>query len=266
ASSLAIEAGDMVRAGRRAGVVAAETKSSTTDMVTEFDRASEQLLVTRIRATRPHDGIVGEEGSSTVGTSGVSWLIDPIDGTTNFLYDIPAWAVSVAAVDAEGPLAAAVYAPALGELFTARRGGGATLNGVPIACGRSADLSTSLVATGFSYVAARRVEQAARVARMIGHVRDVRRFGAASPRRRPARRNRGRVPHRRLLRWRDPTRSGARGQSFAVRRPGRPDRAKLRLKQANRTGGTDPADHLPSCEPWVLESWQWKTTSGFVRL
>ncbi|MEK7424184.1 MAG: inositol monophosphatase family protein [Actinomycetota bacterium] len=180
ASSLAIEAGDMVRAGRRAGVVAAETKSSTTDMVTEFDRASEQLLVTRIRATRPHDGIVGEEGSSTVGTSGVSWLIDPIDGTTNFLYDIPAWAVSVAAVDAEGPLAAAVYAPALGELFTARRGGGATLNGVPIACGRSADLSTSLVATGFSYVAARRVEQAARVARMIGHVRDVRRFGAAS--------------------------------------------------------------------------------------
>lgn len=180
ASSLSIEAGDMVRAGRRAGVVAAETKSSTTDMVTEFDRASEQLLVTRIRATRPHDGIVGEEGSSTVGTSGVSWLIDPIDGTTNFLYDIPAWAVSVAAVDAEGPLAAAVYAPALGELFTARRGGGATLNGVPIACGRSADLSTSLVATGFSYVAARRVEQAARVARMIGHVRDVRRFGAAS--------------------------------------------------------------------------------------
>jgi myo-inositol-1(or 4)-monophosphatase len=180
ASSLAIEAGDMVRAGRRAGVVAAETKSSMTDMVTEFDRASEQLLVTRIRATRPHDGIVGEEGSSTVGTSGVSWLIDPIDGTTNFLYDIPAWAVSVAAVDAEGPLAAAVYAPALGELFTARRGGGATLNGVPIACGRSADLSTSLVATGFSYVAARRVEQAARVARMIGHVRDVRRFGAAS--------------------------------------------------------------------------------------
>jgi myo-inositol-1(or 4)-monophosphatase len=180
ARSMAVEAGDMVREGRRAGVMMAQTKSSATDVVTEFDRASERLLVERIRNARPDDGIIGEEGSTNIGTSGVSWLIDPIDGTTNFLYGLPQWAVSVAAVDASGPVAAAVYAPVMGELFSARRHGGATLNDRPIVCGHLDDLSTALVATGFSYHSHQRARQARRIAAMMPHIRDVRRLGAAS--------------------------------------------------------------------------------------
>jgi myo-inositol-1(or 4)-monophosphatase len=180
ARSMAVEAGDMVRIGRLSGISAAETKSSATDIVTEFDRASERVLVERIRAARPDDAIVGEEGASTSGTSGISWLIDPIDGTTNFVYGLPNWAVSIAAVDADGPVAAAVYAPVLGELFSARRGCGATLNDVAITCGQLGNLSSALVATGFSYLADHRGRQAARLALMMPHIRDVRRLGAAS--------------------------------------------------------------------------------------
>lgn len=180
ARALAVEAGDMVRAGRRSGVVSADTKSSATDVVTEFDHASERMLVERILRARPDDGIIGEEGAATTGSSGVSWLIDPIDGTTNFLYDLPGWAVSVAAVDHLGPVAAAVYVPTLGELFSASRGGGATMNGETIRCGQLGELSTALVGTGFSYAAARRAGQGARVAAMLPHVRDIRRLGAAS--------------------------------------------------------------------------------------
>lgn len=149
-------------------------------MVTEFDRASEQQIVERLRRERPHDGILGEEGSDTAGTSGVHWLIDPIDGTTNFLYDLPGWAVSVAALDAAGAIAGAVYVPALDELFTAARGGGAFLNGRPIRCGTVTDPATALVATGFGYVAEQRARQGARVALLLPQVRDIRRFGAAS--------------------------------------------------------------------------------------
>lgn len=181
ASRLALEAGRMVRDGRRdRGISAADTKSTATDMVTEFDRASEELIVGGLRAARPHDGIVGEEGTDTPGTSGVDWLVDPIDGTTNFLYGLPGWAVSIAARTAEGTLVGVVYVPATDELFTARAGHGAFLNGERIGCSTTTELALTLVATGFSYSAERRRGQAARVAALLPQVRDVRRFGAAS--------------------------------------------------------------------------------------
>ena len=181
ASRLAVHAGTTTATGRRErGVQAADTKSTATDMVTEFDRAAEELIVGGLRAARPHDGIVGEEGTDTVGTSGVDWLVDPIDGTTNFLYGLPGWAVSIAARSSGGTRVGAVYVPATDELFTARVGHGAHLNGEPIACSATTDVALALVATGFGYQPERRRVQAVRVAGLLPRVRDLRRFGAAS--------------------------------------------------------------------------------------
>jgi len=180
AADLARTAGDMALAGRKAGLRNVQTKSTATDMVTEFDRASEKLIVEGMRERRPLDAIVGEEGASVSGTSGITWYIDPIDGTTNFLYDLPAWAVSIGAEDSSGPLAGVVYIPALGEMFTATRGGGAFLNGAPIQSNNIADVSQALVCTGFSYSAEQRTIQAQRVSRFIHQIRDIRRAGAAA--------------------------------------------------------------------------------------
>ena len=180
AETMARRAGDMALAGRRAGRVDAVTKSSPTDMVTEFDRASEEMIVTDLVAARPDDGIVGEEGASRPGTSGLEWHIDPIDGTSNFFFDIPMWAVSIGVVDADGPLAGAVYAPALGDMWCAARGHGATLNGSAISVRTNNQLSDAMVCTGFSYRVNERPEHARRVARMVTEVRDIRRFGAAA--------------------------------------------------------------------------------------
>jgi len=180
AADLARTAGDMALAGRKAGLRNVQTKSTATDMVTEFDRASEKLIVEGMRERRPLDAIVGEEGASVSGTSGITWYIDPIDGTTNFLYDLPAWAVSIGAEDSSGPLAGVVYIPTLGEMFTATRGGGAFLNGAPIQSNNIADVSQALVCTGFSYSAEQRTIQAQRVSRFIHQIRDIRRAGAAA--------------------------------------------------------------------------------------
>jgi myo-inositol-1(or 4)-monophosphatase len=182
ARRLAVQAGRMVRDGRaQAGVSAALTKSTATDVVTEFDTASEALIVGGILAARPHDGIVGEEGTDTPGSSGVDWLIDPIDGTTNFLYGLPGWAVSIAARTQAGTQVGVVYVPTLDELFTATAGGGAFLNDEPIRCSATDDVSLALVASGFSYSAERRAVQAQRIALMMPQIRDMRRFGAAAP-------------------------------------------------------------------------------------
>ena len=159
ACRLAVEAGDLALSGRRSldrPALGTATKSTATDLVTDLDRAAERLVVEGIRAARPDDAIVGEEGTDREGTSGISWFIDPIDGTTNFVYDVPAWSTSVAAADADGALVGAVYVPAIGELFAAARGSGATLDGEPIACSGLTDLSRALVATGFSYRPERR--------------------------------------------------------------------------------------------------------------
>ena len=180
AETVARRAGDMVLAGRREVGVSATTKSSPTDMVTQWDRASEQMVTGDIALLRPDDGIVGEEGASRQGTTGLTWHVDPIDGTSNFFFDIPLWAVSVGVADETGPLAGAVYAPALGEMWTAARGRGATLNGRPVSVRTNDSLGDALVGTGFSYRLAERPDHARRVARMVTEVRDIRRLGAAA--------------------------------------------------------------------------------------
>ena len=156
------------------------TKSTATDMVTEVDRASETLIVETLLGARPDDGVVGEEGASQAGSSGIRWVVDPIDGTTNFLYGYPGFAVSIAAEDEEGALAGVVLDPLHGDTFAAARGGGATRNGRAIACRDTGDLAVALVGTGFSYEPDRRRRQAAVLERVLPAVRDIRRQGAAS--------------------------------------------------------------------------------------
>ncbi len=185
AADLAHAAGMLALDGRRSLAtgqgVDHDTKSTQTDPVTAFDRAAESLLVSELERLRPDDAIVGEEGANRPGRSGLEWHLDPIDGTVNFLYDLPAWCTSVAVVDEHGDgLAGAVFAPVTDEMFVASRGGGATRNGSPIAVSRTTDLSMALVATGFSYRPEIRTPQAARLGRMLAGVRDVRRFGSAA--------------------------------------------------------------------------------------
>ena len=180
ATDLAVRAGDAALAGRRGAVVEPGTKSTLTDLVTVFDKAAETTIVEGLAAARPTDAVVGEEGTDRPGTSGISWYVDPIDGTTNFVYGLPLWSTSIAAADADGMVVGVVYAPVIGELFAATRGGGATLGGRPIHCSDRSDLGLALVGTGFAYAAARRQEQAAILAELIGSVRDVRRLGSAA--------------------------------------------------------------------------------------
>lgn len=185
AVSAAEGAGALLLGGVHERRATVETKSSGTDMVTEMDLAAEQAVVEAIRAERPDDAILGEEGAAEAGTTGVRWIIDPLDGTTNYLYRLPVWAVSVAAeVDGE-IVAGAVHDPVHQETFRTVRGGGATLNGGELnrASGWSREppeLATALVATGFSYDPATRREQAVALAGIIHRVRDVRRAGAAA--------------------------------------------------------------------------------------
>lgn len=180
AIAVASRAGRLALEGRQRGLGDVGTKSSSTDMVTDYDRAAERLIVDAIRRARADDAVVGEEGADQPGSSGISWLVDPIDGTTNFLYDLPGWAVSVAAADAAGTLVGVVNVPTLGEMYTAVRGRGARRNGRPIRCSAKSDLATALIATGFSYDPSTRVRQAEAVSRLLGRIRDVRRFGAAA--------------------------------------------------------------------------------------
>jgi myo-inositol-1(or 4)-monophosphatase len=180
AKRLAREAGMLALAGRRVSVLERNTKSSTTDLVTQHDRAAEALIVERLGTERPADAIVGEEGAALDGTSGYSWFLDPIDGTTNFVYDLPAWSTSVAVAYRGETIAGAVYVPAADELFAARLGGVATLDDRPIHNSGETDLSLALVATGFSYQPSKRAAQAAVIARLITEIRDVRRSGSAA--------------------------------------------------------------------------------------
>jgi myo-inositol-1(or 4)-monophosphatase len=184
AADLARRAGSAAYAGRRGlGVgqpVAHDTKSTPTDPVTEFDRAAETLIVDTLRQQRPLDTIVGEEGTDHVGSSGLAWHVDPIDGTANFVYDLPDWCTSVAVVDEHGTVAGAVFVPVTDELFSASRGAGATRNGEPIRCSNASELTTALVATGFAYAPATRAVQARRLAALLPQIRDVRRLGSAA--------------------------------------------------------------------------------------
>ncbi|MGI9022618.1 MAG: inositol monophosphatase family protein [Acidimicrobiales bacterium] len=188
AVDLARDAGTLLLAGRDSLRSDVGTKSSATDMVTDMDRASEALIVDGLARARPDDGIVAEEGSATDGTSGVVWVIDPLDGTTNYLYGHPTFAVSIAARAAGRTVVGVVAVPAQDELYAAAAGRGATRTAIGSEHGKaerlsasdSTELATSLVATGFSYVAERRAAQGRLLARVLPMVRDVRRVGAAA--------------------------------------------------------------------------------------
>ncbi|MCL1800051.1 MAG: inositol monophosphatase [Promicromonosporaceae bacterium] len=186
AEDLAVSAGALIRERRPKQVEVLETKSSKVDPVTEMDQFIENYLVTRIRAERPLDGILGEEGDDIPGTSGLTWVIDPIDGTVNYLYGVASCAVSVALVAGPPdplswqPLAAAVHAVDFGRTWTAATGQGATADGAPIRQNPPAPLSRSLVATGFGYAARRREGQARVLLELLPHIRDIRRLGSAA--------------------------------------------------------------------------------------
>jgi myo-inositol-1(or 4)-monophosphatase len=158
-----------------------ETKTSVTDMVSDVDREAEAAVSRVLSDLRPSDGVLGEEGTSRQGTTDVRWVVDPLDGTTNFLFGIPQFAVSVAAEIGGSPVVGVVIHPSRDETWAAVEGWGARLNGLPcrVADGRST-LATALVATGFGYVAARREWQAGVAAKLIPAVRDIRRFGSAA--------------------------------------------------------------------------------------
>ena len=156
------------------------SKTSSTDMVSDADHAAEEAIVGLLGSERPRDGLLGEEGASVDGESGRRWVVDPLDGTTNFLYGIPQWAVSIALEDEAGSAVGVVLNPVTDELFRATRGGGAELNREPIRVREGATLERSLLATGFGYDAERRRVQAAAAARVIPRVRDIRRAGAAA--------------------------------------------------------------------------------------
>jgi myo-inositol-1(or 4)-monophosphatase len=166
------------QSGRRLEVTA--TKSSATDIVTEMDKLSERTIVDLVTRARPDDGFLGEEGADRAGTSGVTWVIDPIDGSVNYLYEIPAYAVSIAARDADGVLVGVVVNPVSGETWTAVRGGGAFLDGRRLRLDPPPPMELALVATGFSYGSARRARQADILRSVLPLVRDVRRIGSAA--------------------------------------------------------------------------------------
>lgn len=180
AEATARDTGMWVAAQRRHGVGITSKKSTATDLVTLLDQGAETRIVERLRSCRPGDAIVGEEGANEVGSTEIQWLIDPIDGTTNLVYDLGGYAISIGALDAQGALAGAVYVPSSGELFSAHRGGGATCDGVAISPSAARELGQALVGTGFSYDADRRRLQAQRMALLLPQVRDLRRFGAAA--------------------------------------------------------------------------------------
>ncbi|MGA2803692.1 MAG: inositol monophosphatase family protein [Acidimicrobiales bacterium] len=159
----------------------ASSKSSPTDLVTEVDKASEALIVSSLLRARPDDGVLGEEGSSRKGSTGVTWVIDPLDGTINYLYGIEEFAVSIGATRDGRSIVGAVHNPMNGEMFAAREGEGASLNGHELQLRPSGrTLAEALVATGFTYVAKDRADQARMLPVVLPAVRDIRRRGSAA--------------------------------------------------------------------------------------
>ena len=174
------QAADLLLERFRGEATGVETKMSSTDLVSDADRDSERLLKDLVTAARPDDGYLGEEGARAESASGITWIIDPLDGTVNYLYRRSDWAVSVAAADVGGALVGVVFDPNRDELFTATREGGAFLNGEPIRVSDQTDLAQALVGTGFSYEVDVRAFQAEVLARVLPMVRDIRRPGCAA--------------------------------------------------------------------------------------
>lgn len=180
ATGLAAEAAALLVDGLTRARSLVDTKSTSTDMVTEMDRASERLIVDGILAARPDDGVLGEEGTDRPGTSGVRWVLDPLDGTTNYLYGHAGFAVAIGVQVDGATVAGVVHDPLHRDVFTATQGGGAQRNGAPIRVSGETDLAHALVATGFGYRPERRAFQARVVAEVLPRIRDIRRMGAAA--------------------------------------------------------------------------------------
>jgi len=186
AVKLAREAGELIVRRRAGHIEVANTKSSDVDVVTAVDKESEEFLYTRLQELCPGDGFLGEEGQVQESTTGVTWVVDPIDGTVNFLYNIPHYAVSIAAVTGDPTPgswqveAGAVFNPATGELFHAARGQGSFLGETRLQIATPPPMNLALLATGFAYSTAMRQEQVRILAELIGEVRDIRRMGTAS--------------------------------------------------------------------------------------
>jgi myo-inositol-1(or 4)-monophosphatase len=180
AERAALAAGELLLARYERPAEGLDSKSSATDMVSDADREAEEAISRLLRAERPDDGLLGEEGLEAGGSSGRRWVVDPLDGTTNYLYRYPAWCVSVALEDADGGLVGVVHDPLAGETFRAVRGEGACLNGAPTRVRDSGSLERALVATGFGYDPDVRRGQGEVLLRLLPRVRDVRRAGAAA--------------------------------------------------------------------------------------
>lgn len=180
ARTVATQAGSFLAEGLKGPRIAVETKSSAVDMVSEMDKGAEELIVGFIQSNRPNDAILGEEGTSKPGTTGVRWIIDPLDGTTNYLYGQPLWAVSIGIEIDDIPSVGVVYSPVLGELFHAVIGKGAFCNDQPIHASDCSQAAVALVATGFGYSPELRAWQGTIVAGLLPQVRDIRRGGSAA--------------------------------------------------------------------------------------
>lgn len=179
---VAAEAAELVVEARRSALQHVSTKSSATDPVTMGDRLAERLIRERLAELRPGDAVLGEEegGESPSGADGVCWVVDPIDGTVNYMYGFPWYSVSVAAQLDGVTVAGAVVEPASGRRWSAVRDGGAFVDGAPLRVSPADRLELSLVATGFAYQPERRVRQAEVLGRLLGNVRDIRRTGSAA--------------------------------------------------------------------------------------
>ncbi len=179
ATRLAARAGELIREGSQRKLVTS-TKSSPTDLVSEVDAMSEKLIVDGILEVRPNDSILAEEGSDVTGSSSVTWVVDPLDGTINYLYGFPSYSVSIAVQVDDETEVAVVHDPLRNDVFTAVRGMGSRCNGELISVRKPVALSQALISTGFGYQAARRERQAEVLVGLITQVRDIRRAGSAA--------------------------------------------------------------------------------------
>ena len=180
AENVARAAGELAQSMAVEARRAPSTKSTDTDLVTMADRAAEELIATELLASRPDDGIQGEEGTLRPRRSAVDWHIDPIDGTTNYVYGIPAYSISIAAAVDDEVVAGVVYDPTADELYRATVGHGSSCNGARLACRSAADLATALIGTGFGYRPERRRDQGRVLGQLLPAIRDIRRFGSAA--------------------------------------------------------------------------------------
>jgi myo-inositol-1(or 4)-monophosphatase len=178
AEDIATKAGNLLM--NRPSKFELDQKSGILDFATQMDHESEKLIVNAILSARPDDGIIGEEGANRSGNSGYTWVIDPIDGTVNYLYGIPGWCISIAIKDEVGGLIGVVHAPSIQMTWTAIRGVGAFCNGERIKCNQQVPLNRALIATGFAYDIERRKPQADFIRELLPKIRDIRRIGACA--------------------------------------------------------------------------------------